>query len=130
MYKRQYWYSTKAHPFLQVRLDQAAHPEFTDVCAWEKLTRTTPDVPKPVAALIDLDAQGNCGPPNMTPARVHTLTNWYAIAFLERYLAGDTRYGTSLTTYPPGAHTDVQVTHPQLLTNTETTPTAASPPAR
>ncbi len=99
----------------------AAHGEFTDICEWAKLTASFPDAPPVVVAYIKAQARSTCRPPNMAPARVHDLTNWYAIAFLERYLAGDRRYGTYLATFPPGPHRDVQVVQPKLTTSTPTT---------
>ena len=115
------WYSAKADPFLEVALTNAAHDEFTDVCAWQNLIPNSPQAPKIVVAFINSLANMSCHPPHMTPDRVHTLTDWYAVAFLERYLAGDNRYARYLSQYPPGPHTDVQVAHP--------TPVTMPPPA-
>jgi dienelactone hydrolase len=117
-----FYYSTNANPFLEARLIKATHNEFTDICEWPKLIRNFPDAPKPVIDYIKSVARSSCRPPNMAPSRVYTLTNWYAIAFLERYLAGDRGYASYLDGYPPGPHADVRVVHPKRSTTATTLP--------
>ena len=112
-----FWYNTNADPFVEVRLDRAAHDTFTDICAYGKLVPAYPNAPKIVAAYITALAKESCTPPNMPAGRVHDLTNRFAIAFLERYLAGDKRYDHYLTQIPADGHSDVHVTHPTPITS-------------
>jgi dienelactone hydrolase len=116
----EFWYGTNADPFLEVQLPTAAHDELSDVCEWAELGDKFPDAPKIVVNYLALIASQSCRPPNMAPRRVHELTDWYAIAFLARYLAGDTRYEKFLDGYPPGPHADVIVSHPKVGSSTTT----------
>ena len=117
----EFWYGTNANPFLEIRLPTAAHDELSDVCEWAGLSGKFPDAPKIVVSYLELIAKQSCRPPNMAPERVHQLTDWYAIAFLERYLARDSRYGRYLDGYPPGPHADVRVARPKVGGSSATT---------
>jgi dienelactone hydrolase len=121
-----YFAATKAEPFLQARLIKATHNEFTDICEWANETGKFPNAPEIIVDYIEGLARASCLPPNMAPKRVHDLTDWYAIAFLERYLAGDARYGQYLDAYPPGPHDDVRVDHPEGIAAATTLPPTAT----
>ncbi|MBX3286764.1 MAG: hypothetical protein KF703_15550 [Actinobacteria bacterium] len=112
-----FWYQTRARPFAELRIDRAAHSAFSDVCRYRDLLPLFPDAPPVVTSYITSQAEAACDPPHLGPRQVQLLTDRYAIAFLLRHLAGDTRYAGYLKT----RHGDgFDLTYPD--------PTVAPPP--
>jgi predicted dienelactone hydrolase len=88
---------------LEVRVTQATHNSFSDLCEQAYLAADG-RVPAEVARQLQLGALITCPPPLVDPATARQVARWYTVAYLERYLRGDVRYASFLT---PAAATRV-----------------------
>ena len=84
------WTLVAGRPLLRVDLARAGHQSFTDVCAYRDLLDTVPDLPQALRDAVHEYAADGCGPGLLDIGTALRLTNRYAIAFLLRWLAGDT----------------------------------------
>lgn len=107
-----FWSQTRSSPYLELRIDRAAHGAFSDICLWKRLARTQPRAPQAAVAFINSSADAACYRPHLGSEQVHLLTNRYAIAFLLTHLAGDRRYAGYLT---PRTGTEFRLTAPSPI---------------
>jgi predicted dienelactone hydrolase len=91
------WSLMNASPALFVEIDDVGHQTFTDVCSYQRVVPSLPDVPDIVLATIDDFAADGCGPGFMPDGAAHDLINTYVISFLQTYLARRAGFDGSLS---------------------------------
>ncbi|ADP82778.1 hypothetical protein FraEuI1c_4788 [Pseudofrankia inefficax] len=87
---------TSAPDRLEVRVPRGTHNSFTDLCDQAYLAANGL-VPQGIRVRLQLGALVTCLPPMVVAAQAQQVARWYTVAYLERYLRGDTRYGRFLT---------------------------------
>ncbi|MBL7491785.1 dienelactone hydrolase family protein [Frankia sp. AgB1.9] len=87
---------TSAPDRLEVRVPQGTHNSFTDLCDQAYLAANGL-VPQGIRVRLQLGALVTCLPPMVVAAQAQQIARWYTVAYLERYLRGDARYGRFLT---------------------------------
>ncbi|WP_232303552.1 alpha/beta fold hydrolase [Pseudofrankia sp. DC12] len=97
---------TSAPDRLEVRVPQGTHNSFTDLCDQAYLAANGL-VPAGIRVRLQLGALVTCLPPMAEAAQARQVARWYTVAYLERYLRGDDRYGRFLA---PAAALPVRVT--------------------
>jgi hypothetical protein len=90
-----------------VKLTGAGHQSFTDVCYYQTLVPTLPNIPPAFTAFINSYATEGCGPDLMAIDRAHSLANTYGVAFLETYVAKVPGYDTFLSDAHAASDADV-----------------------
>jgi len=101
------WALVPGRPLLRVDLARAGHQSFTDVCAYRDLLDTVPDLPQALRDAVRDYAADGCGPGLLDIGTALRLTNRYAVAFLLRWVAGDTAAERWLT--PPDDPADARL---------------------
>jgi predicted dienelactone hydrolase len=91
------WKLIAGRPLDRIDLADAGHQSFTDVCAYQKLLPTIPDVPGVLVDTVDELAEQGCPSTFLDVDRAHDVTDQFAISFLETHLAGAKGYETVLT---------------------------------
>ena len=70
-------------------LKGAGHHSFDDVCFYQDLLPSFPDLPDVIVEYVEDYATGACTPKHLEIGEAHRLIDRYAIGFLERYVAGE-----------------------------------------
>ncbi len=83
------WKIIPGRPLYRVDLKDAGHHSFDDVCFYQDLLPSFPDLPELIVEYVDGFAKGACRPKHLEIGEAHRLIDRYAIGFLERYVAGD-----------------------------------------
>lgn len=95
------WEMVKGRPLIRVDVVGAGHQSFTDVCSYQKLLPTLPDVPPVLVDKVDELALQACPAEFLDIERAHAVIDQFAISFLETHLAATPGYGVLLS--PDGA---------------------------
>ncbi len=91
-------------PLIRADLRAAGHQSFTDVCAYQDLARTRPDVAPPLVQAIDSYAVEGCAPELLAIDEAHRATKRLVTAFLLSQLLGRSEFDVLLApsdTAPP-----------------------------
>jgi len=91
-------------PLIRADLRAAGHQSFTDVCAYQDLARTRPDVAPPLVQAIDSYAVEGCAPELLAIDEAHRATKRLVTAFLLSQLVGRSEFDSLLAasdTSPP-----------------------------
>lgn len=92
------WELIPGRPLFRVDVTGMAHLQFTDVCAYPALLAALPTAPPQVIVdLVSRRTDTACTPAYLDITRAHEVTNTFGVAFLERYVAGDTSVEPYLT---------------------------------
>ena len=83
------WKTIPGRPLVRVDLKGAGHHSFDDVCFYQDLLPSFPDLPDLIVEYVDGFAKEACTPKFLDIEQAHRLIDRYAIGFLERYVAGD-----------------------------------------
>lgn len=102
------WELVPGRPLWRVDIEGAGHQSFTDVCDYQELLPTLPDVPAVLTEAVDQFAEEGCTPELMPIARAHALINRSAISFLLTYVAGEKGYEQFLADEVPGETVQVK----------------------
>lgn len=86
------WDLVSGRPLWRVDITDAGHQSFTDVCDYQQLLPTLPNVPQPLTDAVEKFAEEGCTPELMPIDQAHDLINRSAISFLLAYVAGDKNY--------------------------------------
>jgi len=90
------WSLVTGTPRYRVELADAGHQSFTDVCDYQDGLPTLPNVPPFLIDAVDAYAAEGCTPELMPIDRAHQLTNTYAVAFFQAFIAGADGYSAFL----------------------------------
>jgi len=85
-----------ARPLVRADLRAAGHQSFTDVCGYQQLARSRPDVLPALIAAIDNYAEQGCGPDLLPIDRAHQLTRRLVTGFLFSQLQGRSEFDAVL----------------------------------
>lgn len=91
------WELVTGRPLFRVDITDAGHQSFTDVCDYQQLLPTLPDVPSVLVDTVDELASQGCPEEFLDIERAHQVIDTFVISFLETHLAGTTGYDTVLT---------------------------------
>ncbi|MFZ4434863.1 MAG: alpha/beta hydrolase family protein [Microthrixaceae bacterium] len=91
-------------PLIRADLRAAGHQSFTDVCSYQELARTRPDVAPPLVQAIDAYAVEGCSTDLLAIDEAHRVTRRLVTAFLNSELLGEAEYEALLS--PSGAAID------------------------
>jgi len=83
------WKIIPGRPLYRVDLKGAGHQSFSDVCFYEDLLPSFPELPDLIVDYLETFAAQACTPKFLEIEEAHRLIDRYAIGFLERYVAGD-----------------------------------------
>ena len=83
------WKTIPGRPLYRVDLKGAGHHSFDDVCFYQDLLPSFPDLPDLIVEYVDGYAEEACTPKHLDIEAAHRLIDRYAIGFLERYVAGE-----------------------------------------
>ncbi len=91
------WELISGRPLVRVDIVDGGHQSFSDACDYQELAPTLPDAPEALVDFIDDFAQDGCAPGLIDIDRAHEIIDTYTVAFLQRYVAGDTSAEAYLT---------------------------------
>lgn len=83
------WKTVPGRPLYRVDLKGAGHHSFDDVCFYQDLLPSFPDLPDLIIDYVEGFAAQACTPKFLDIEEAHRLIDRYAIGFLERHVAGD-----------------------------------------
>jgi predicted dienelactone hydrolase len=97
------WRLIEGRPLVRVDLRDAGHQSFSDVCAYQKLLKTLPNVPPQFTQFVELQAQHACLPQFMKIDTAYNYVDRYTVAFLKVHLANDASYQRFIVSDKPQA---------------------------
>lgn len=86
----------RGRPLVRADLDGAGHQSFTDVCDYQEIARSLPELPALLVDAVDEYAIEGCAPELLDIDEAHRLTNRLTTAFLLEHLYGDDDYSPLL----------------------------------
>ena len=107
------WELISGRPLIRVDIIDGGHQSFTDVCDYQALVPELPDAPAVLVAFIEEFAVEGCAPLLIDIEVAHEIIDTYTLAFLQRYVAGDTEAEAYLT--PEYAETIPEITYEAKL---------------
>ncbi len=102
------WELIAGRPLWRVDLVDAGHQSFTDVCAYQELLPTLPDVPDVFIEVVDGFAEEGCTEDLMPIEQAHAPSNSALVSFLSAYVAGEEGYVAFLEQAEPGEVVEVK----------------------
>ncbi len=102
------WELIAGRPLWRVDLVDAGHQSFTDVCAYQELLPTLPDVPDVFIEVVDGFAEEGCTEDLMPIEQAHASANSALVSFLSAYVAGEEGYVAFLEQAEPGEVVEVK----------------------
>ena len=102
------WELIPGRPLWRVDLTDAGHQSFTDVCQYQELLPTIPDVLPVLIEVVDEYAEEGCADELMPIDQAHDLINRASVSFLLTYVAGESDYEAFLRDELPGETISVE----------------------
>ncbi len=91
------WELVSGRPLIRVDIVDGGHQSFADVCEYQQIAAELPDDLQALKDVIDDYAVEGCTPELIDIDTAHQIIDTYTVAFLQRYVAGDTEAEAWLT---------------------------------